>query len=178
MKYNTIIAIDPDTDKSGVAILTTRDRQMILSSWTFPEVVEFFQSLKRQKEEDDNSFIVVVEAGWLITTNWHLGKKDNLRTASAKGNAAGRNHETGRKLVEMCKHWNINVLEHLPLRKCWSGPDRKITHEELSQFVNIPKRTNQEERDAALLAWNYANFPIVVKWNKSSAKVPSVKVRE
>ena len=56
-----------------------------------------------------------------------------------------------------------------PLAKIWRGTDRKITHEE---FVEVCKkhgltidkrhlnRTNQEERDAGLLAIHHLNTPI------------------
>ena len=41
------------------------------------------------------------------------------------------------------------------------GKDRKISQEEIEQFIpDFPKRSNQEGRDAALLAWDYAGFPI------------------
>ena len=51
--------------------------------------------------------------------------------------------------------------------KCWKGKDRKITHEELDTIVRwvndtgLPrKRSNQEERDALLLAGEKSGFPI------------------
>ena len=76
----------------------------------------------------------------------------------------GANHETGRKIVEMCRHYGIKVLEHAPLVKCWKGRDGKITHEELVAFTGLMGgRTNQDARDAALLAWVFANLPIRVK---------------
>ena len=46
-----------------------------------------------------------------------------------------------------------------PLRKCWKGPDRKITHEELLKELQIYKvqhklkgRSNQEVRDSVLIS--------------------------
>lgn len=67
----------------------------------------------------------------------------------------------GRKIVEMAKHYGLTVDEVKPLRKCWRGREGKITHEELAQFIpGLPKRTTQDIRDAALLAWTYAGFPI------------------
>jgi hypothetical protein len=43
----------------------------------------------------------------------------------------------------------------------WRGKDRKITQEELAAIVGqeLP-RTNQEGRDAALLAWVMAGLPL------------------
>jgi len=105
--------------------------------------------------------VVVVEASWMIQANWHVNKFDRRNRAAAKGYDVGRNHQVGMLIVEMCKVNGIPVVEHIPLRKCWSGKDRKITHEELTQFCPVDKtRTNQEMRDAVLLAWAFADFPI------------------
>ena len=42
----------------------------------------------------------------------------------------------------------------------WNSKDGKITHEELAKFTGITQRTNQEGRDAALLAWTFAGLPV------------------
>lgn len=154
------MAIDPDCDKSGVAWLEMIDKSVSLFSLTFPELVDKLINGRGQIPKT----LVVVEAGWLNRSHWHLTKFDSKQKAAAKGNAVGRNHETGRKIVEMARYHGIEVKEQTPLRKVWRGPDGKITHEELSQFIpGLPNRTNQEVRDAALLAWNEAGFPIRVK---------------
>ena len=162
-KYNNIIAVDPDVEKSGVAYLKTSTRQLEVSNLTFPALLDYLQHAKKVRDEENETLIVVVEAGWLIQSNWHLNPKDTKAVASAKGNSTGRNHETGRKIVEMCKHYCIEVLEQYPLKKCWKGKDGKITHEELASFTGLEGRTNQDMRDAALLAWYFAEFPIRLK---------------
>lgn len=160
MKHDTIIAIDPDVERSGVAFLQTSDRRIHLESLSFPELLNAIL----EGANNNKSIIVVVEASWMIRSNWHLSKFETKQRAAAKGYDVGRNHETGRKVVEMCKHWGIEVVEHAPLRKCWKGKDGKITQGEIEQFIpGFPKRTNQDVRDAALLAWCYANFPIRLK---------------
>ena len=50
------------------------------------------------------------------------------------------------------------------MTKHWKGDEGKITHEELSYIVGpLPKRTNQDQRDATILAWWYADLPIKIK---------------
>jgi hypothetical protein len=160
-KHNYILGIDPDAEKSGVATIRTSDRHIECQSLTFPKLIEYFLFCKKMSE---GSLIVVVEAGWHIESNWHTNRNQSHRVAAAIGNKTGRNHETGRKIVEMCKHYGIEVLEVRPLKKCWSGPDGKITQEEISQFIpGFPSRSNQETRDAALLAWHYAGYEIRIK---------------
>lgn len=156
-----IIAIDPDVERSGVATLAIKERKLGTFSLTFPELMDALQLFLPDK------VLVVVEAGWLNQSHWHLTARDTPRLAAAKGNSTGRNHEVGRKIVEMAKHYGLTVDEVKPLRKCWRGKDGKITHEELAQFIpGLPKRTTQDIRDAALLAWTYAGFPIRMSTRK------------
>lgn len=165
-KPRIIIAIDPDAEKNGIATLNVITRKLTLQTLSFPETLDYLLYIKRQCEVTNDPYIVVIEAGWLNKGNWHLIKAESHARAAAKGNSVGRNHETGRKLVEMCEHWHIPNDTVKPLilrikgRNIWQGRDGKITHEELAIFTGITGRTNQEERDAALLAWNYANLPL------------------
>lgn len=162
-KYDIIIAIDPDVEKSGVAFLEPATRKLEVSSLTFPQLMDYLQCEKEKSVRLEKSVMVVVEAGWLNRSNWHLKSSDTKRIASAKGNSTGRNHETGRKIVEMAKHYGFEVHEQAPLRKRWKGKDGKITHEELAFFTGLTGKTNQDARDAALLAWVFANLPICLK---------------
>jgi hypothetical protein len=134
MKYDLVIGIDPDVDKSGVAELHVKERLVEVTSLSFPELLDYLQARKKMSENGNYSLVIVVEAGWLNKSNWHT-KGSNIRTAGAIGNSTGRNHEVGRKIVECAKHYGIEVLEHFPLRKCWKGKDGKITQEELSSFT-------------------------------------------
>ena len=62
---------------------------------------------------------------------------------------------------ECAENFGLEVVMMKPLRKFWKGRDGKITHDEALYFMRgLPKQTNQESRDAALLAWAYADFPI------------------
>lgn len=163
MKPDYIMGIDPDCEKSGVAFIQMASHKIFVENYTFPELVEFFISIKNVYPNP----VVIIEAGWLNKSHFHGKSGDSRRLSAAKGNSVGRNHETGRKLVEMARHYGLEVVEQRPLRKCWKGPDGKITHEEIKQFIpNWPSRSNQETRDAALLAWNYAGFPIRIKVGK------------
>ena len=155
--HQVIIAIDPDCEKSGIALLS-EGVDIMLQSMLFPDLVNL---LLEASEDGAIKSTVVVEAGWLNKSNWHLNSNDSKAVAAAKGNAVGRNHETGRKIVEMAKYYGLEVIEVKPLSKIWSSKDGKISHAEIAYFIpNFPNRSNQETRDAALIAWNYANYPI------------------
>ena len=166
MRKDFYIGIDPDSVKSGVAMVERATRQVEATTMTFADCVHFFRKIKRQMDGEGKTVVVVVEAGWLNESNWHLMAKDSKPMAAAKGRALGRCEQTGRLLLEMAERVGLECVARKPLRKCWQGKDRKITHEEISSFTGIAKRTNQEARDALLLAWVEANLPIRIKNEK------------
>lgn len=162
-KIDVIIGIDPDVEKNGCAILDCHTKQVEVSALAFADLLDVLLYEKRLCQNKGQKIEVVIEAGWLNKAHWHLSYSDTKQIAAAKGNAAGRNHEVGRKIAEMCQHWQIPYELVKPLRKCWGGKDKKITHEELAFFINLnKKRTNQEERDAALLAWVWGGFSVKI----------------
>ena len=166
IKADVIIGIDPDTDKSGGATLDTATKEVVLFSASFPKLLDYLQWIRQMELQGSAKVVVVVEASWKISTNWHTKRGESIRTAARKGKDAGRCHEVGRKIVECAQYYGLEVVEKLPLKKIWKGPDGKITHEEISAFIKMPSRSNQEQRDAALLAWDYAGFPIRIITNK------------
>ena len=162
MRYDIIIAIDPDTEKSGVARLDVTERKSWADTLPFPMLIEYVRQVYRINK--GQRVAVVVEASWHKTHNWHLSRRNNLEIAVKKGYDVGRNHETGKKIIEMLTYYGIPVEEQKPLRKIWQGTDRKITHTEITAITGWDKkRSNQEERDAMLLAWDYSNLPIIIK---------------
>lgn len=155
MKYDFIIGIDPDSEKNGVAIVSPATRLLNCECLTFAETIAGLQGYKYRAEVLKQSFIVVIEAGWLNRSNWHT--HGNAKLAAAIGRSTGMNHQTGILLAQMCDYYKIPYKLQKPLKKCWKGKDGKITHAELTKqlqlrgYTDIPKRTNQEQRDAVLL---------------------------
>lgn len=151
---HAIIAIDPDVDKSGYAIV---ENGTLVDSGT----LEFHALLGMLRLNQNHT--VVVEAGYLNKPNFHKGAKSAAAIAQT-GMRIGANHQTGKLIVHMAKAYSMKVIEQSPLKKGWKGPDGKITYDELAYFVpGLPSRTNQEVRDAVLLAWYHAGLPIKIK---------------
>lgn len=159
-KYDFVIGIDPDCEESGFALLDMATKGIQVGKFSFPALFDKLLDIAGNER-----YLIVVEASWLNGHhNWHSKGADGQKVSSSKGYDIGRNHECGRKIVEMCKHWSIDVIEKAPLLKTWNGPDRKITQEEIEYFIpGFPKRSNNEMRDATLIAWDFAGFPIKVK---------------
>lgn len=151
MRIERIVAIDPDVTKSGVAVLDVKGKSIELYAMTFPDLIDYLYSI-----QDRESVRIAVEAGWLnFKSNFH-GYYGRRGEKIAKD--VGANHETGRKIVEMCEHIGLSVSLIKPLGKRWKGANGKITHCELESVLKglkialNRKRTNQDERDSILIA--------------------------
>ena len=153
-----VIGIDPDVEKSGFALLDCEAMEFKrVEALKFPELLDVLSIVA------SNKYVVVIEDSDL-SVNWHYNSRDSKAVCAAKGRSIGMCHATARHLKECAEAYGLEVVPMKPLRKCWKGRDGKITHEEAAYFMRgLPKQTNQEGRDSALIAWSYADFPIRVK---------------
>ena len=164
-KYDAIIGIDPDCDKSGVALVYWENHEPVLltvASYSFPEVLDWLSAMNNTYL---GKILVCIEGGWLNQGNWHLKRYHgmSLAKAAAMGRNVGMNHQTGILLSQLCGAMGVQYRIVKSLSKVWHGPDGKITTEELEYFTGWHGRCNQDARDAALLAWTYAGLPVKVK---------------
>ena len=155
-----IVGIDGDVDKSGIA--TYYNGELLIETLPFPELIEKLYLLATLPDD----VLVVVEAGWLNEKSNFHGKQGKRAERITKN--VGSNHQTGRHICEMARHYGLEVKEQKPFNKGWKGANGKITHDELNyilQHNGLPevKRTNQDARDAALICILHANFKIRVK---------------
>lgn len=168
-RYDRIIATDPDVDKSGVAEFHLATRRIEAATLCFADLMDYLQHIRRNFADKGEKVLVIVEAGWMNATNWHTGRVRSIAAAAKTGQNTGRNHEVARKIAEMSRHYGLETKEVKPLRKCWKGKDGKITHEELCSLMQasgIPHmltRTNQEVRDAVMLALAHSGIPVRMK---------------
>lgn len=174
-KYGTIIGIDPDVKLSGVSVLDCESRALEMHALPFPEMLETIRALYVSRPKP---FAVVIEAGYLNKPIWHLKPFEKPSIIAAIGASVGRNQQVAHDLVACLDYYKIPYDTIKPLVKMWNGPDRKITHEELAYFTGITqKRSNQEERDSALIAWAYADFPFGRMPNRKKQPVSAAKGR-
>ena len=161
IKYRFIIAVDPDIYKSGFIVMDTREKKVVDAC-----TLSLFELIDKcgAWASTTGDYIVLVEASWNTTHTHRIGYNDNKAVAAKKGYAVGMNHMRGKDIVEGLKHYGIKHEEVPPLRKCWKGKEGKITHEEI---ISVMKknglaynlgRTNQEVRDALLIALMHENL--------------------
>jgi predicted GNAT family acetyltransferase len=138
MNNQLFIGIDADTQKSGVAVWEYK--LLELYNLTFFELFEF---LKRQPKERT---AVIIEAGWLNTkSSWH-GHGYGEGVAARTGAKVGANHETGKKIAEMCDYLDLTY----ELKKPESS---KVDAKYFKMLTKYEGRTNSETRDAGLLVF-------------------------
>lgn len=159
-KYKTIIAIDPDATQSGVAEVAVETGEIAVYKFGMADLMRYLHN------KDDRTKIVI-EAGWMNESNWHvLGRYMTARKAAAIGRSVGMNHQTGMMIEQICKdYFGLPTELQRPFKKCWKGKDGKITQEEMQEVTGHPKlpRMNQDQRDALLIAWVHAGLPMRMK---------------
>jgi hypothetical protein len=134
------IGIDPDTEKNGVAYWYTETKKLELENLTFFELFDALKNLKIR-----NQITVIIDAGWLNKTNFHvLGT--NKRVNGKIGERVGANHETGKKIAEMCVYLGIEFRLNKPNYK-------KVDKETFAKLTRYTGRTNQDTRDAGMLVY-------------------------
>jgi len=139
-----LIGIDPDITKSGVALINGDKKE--LYNLNFFELFDFFNQVLLQKGASEE-ILIVIEAGWLNGGNWHTKNKGSAALNAKIGNNTGRNHETGRKIVEMCEYLEIPF-------KLLKPTTSKLKAKIFKSITKIEGRTNQETRDAMMLIFN------------------------
>lgn len=61
--YDVIIAIDPDVDRSGVAMMDVKSRSVVCQALNLPELIDYLVSCRDAASQKNESLVVVVEAG-------------------------------------------------------------------------------------------------------------------
>jgi len=145
------IGIDPDTEKSGIAYWDNVNKEFFVDSVSFFDLLEWLRELSKIKKID----LVKIEAGWLNKkTNWHKGYYNKSKNIMVKHNesvnekiskSTGANHETGKKILEMCNYLGIKTELVIPRKS-------KTTTAFFHKLTGV-KRSNQDQRDAGMLVY-------------------------
>lgn len=137
-KGKILIGIDPDVDKSGVAFLNSNHLE--LNNLTFFELLDYLRDYKNEFE----NLQVYIECGFLNGGNRHLKHGSSHALNSKIGERIGANHETAKKIIEMCEYLKITHHKVKPTRT-------KSANDFFKQVTGYKGLTNQEQRDAFFL---------------------------
>lgn len=136
-----LIGIDPDSQKSGIAIKSGKNIE--LKNLTFFELFDFLKFYKEREEKP----IIYIECGFLNSSNWHINEKQSKPMVAKIGERTGANFETAKKIIEMCEYLNLDHIKIKPTRS-------KVNAVFFNQITGINKRTNQDQRDACMLIFD------------------------
>lgn len=143
--YDILIGIDPDVNKSGVAI-KYKD-EVSVGTMSFFQLFEYLAKFKGYK------VLVRIDAGWLNkpanfrkmikddkTGEW-VPMPDSIKERIAS--KVGRNEQVGKLIGEMCEYLRLEVQLVKPEKQKWSP--------ELFKGATGIETNNQEEIDAGRL---------------------------
>ncbi|MEY8205439.1 MAG: hypothetical protein RPR40_10225 [Bermanella sp.] len=139
-----VIGIDPDLDKSGVAIVKG-ENVIELHALTFPELLAFAQRYK------DHATFILENVEYDKATYFRSGTNAAMMRKIAQN--VGQVKGTARQLFNCLEHMGCNVIKVKPL----TGPVKKRAKKDAKYFNKITGwagGSNEDKRDAALLALN------------------------
>jgi hypothetical protein len=138
------IGIDPDTVKSGVAVWQSQSGKLIVSALSFFKLFDLLSDFK--KCPDGKIEKVIIEAGWLnAKSNFHFKAHQTKAAGERIAKNVGANHETGKKIMEMC--------EYLGLTYELVVPKKSKTSPEYFEKITGKSVRNQDMIDAAMLVY-------------------------
>lgn len=145
------IGIDPDVEKSGVAIWS----KGVTSLHNF-DYMQLFESLQNfQKHKEKYSILVVIEKGETNKAIFNANKAVNKRVAAKIGVSVGRNFEATNVIEQFCKYLELDYIFFVP-NKATPKFNNKFVQD---NFDLNTKRTNEEQRDALRCIMKY------ILWN-------------
>ena len=146
-----LIGIDPDCKKSGFAAYRPSDKNLTVDAVAFFELFNKLTDLILHYPFVPFPIKVYIEAGWLIKKSNFHGKAGQTKSVGEMiAKKVGANHETGRKIVEMCEYLEIEYVLVEPMGKITPEMFEKITGIKL-------KKKDQDMIDAAMLVWGRNN---------------------
>jgi hypothetical protein len=153
MAKSLIIGIDPDIEMSGFAAVG-RGELFQITSMTVTQIIDYVDQMVDSKALTKDQILVRVEAGHKNKSVWSGGvqyRKEASKSEVAKiAVDVGRNMGVGITLIRHFKERGIDVEEVVPKTK-----GRKIDAAMLQKMCGWTSRTNQDQRDAAILVIPY-----------------------
>jgi hypothetical protein len=137
----TLIAIDPDSEKSGVALI----KQGHIESLTSQDLFALMVSAREWKE---SGFLVLLEDIDNNKPTFKKGQKEKVSNAISR--CVGRAQDAARNIRKILERESVEYVLVEPLRI----PEKRRAKDDATFFNDLTGwegRTNQDKRDAALL---------------------------
>lgn len=139
-----IIGVDPDKDRSGVAVY--EDGKLVqLLNLDLVSFIDWVWSLP-------GPVIFAVEDGSLINTFYAKYRSKPVPVQLKIARSVGANNQRGLDLIDICKKNGHEVHRYSPRSGNWSGKRPKL--EEVTGWTG---QSNPETRSAAFFGWIHLN---------------------
>lgn len=154
--YKTLVGLDPDLHKSGLAVWDIENKVWIYAKATPNEDIDETLPLFC----DPETAVVKLEAGWLIKkANLRGG---NYRTAQRKAKNVGENHAAGKMMHKILIKAGFTVILVSPLAKgplkSLKGSWSDLGKQYIEKKTGISKGINDDVRDAIYLIIHDKNY--------------------
>jgi hypothetical protein len=150
-----LIGIDPDVDRSGIAVWnTTESRLSGIEAIPFWDLVTILANRKLECSKDN--YKIVIEAGWLNKkANWH-SKGMGEGVSSRIGSYIGANHQVGKLIEQYCIKYELPYELAAPkANNIFKTKNLKHNRELFEKTTNVKltglAKYHQEMIDAAML---------------------------
>ncbi|MBQ2349733.1 MAG: hypothetical protein II393_00420 [Cytophagales bacterium] len=156
-----IIAIDPDLDKNGVCVISHNRVELFTFNYTTLCYV-FFKNIRAQMDANLSlKTHLFIEAGFKNKVYFQPYNTNTFVIGKINRNI-GENHAISKIILESAEFYHLNPIPALPVRSTnYRTRGKKITHPQFLKMLELNNLffegnvTNQETRDAALLAVTY-----------------------
>lgn len=137
-----IVGIDPDVDKSGIAVVDGNTGKVIdLLNLCEKNYLDFLATYRNQINK------VVFSAGWLNKkTNFHRKDGERVGVSEKKALNVGLNHQVGITLMRL-----TYSTFGLPIQQLQPNSAKIKDRAKFAKFTGWKGKSNQETRDAAIL---------------------------
>lgn len=147
MKHRYYIGIDPDIDRSGVAVWDSQEKEFyFLNTLDFFPLFHFLYN-EFHPIHQNKCALLRIEAGFLNKSNWHGGAKFSGSANTEIGRRTGINHATAMLIEKMAKDIGIDYELVKPTKSKVNDANY------FKKLTGYTKQTNQEKRDAAMLVY-------------------------
>lgn len=147
-----VVAIDPDLNRSGVAVWHNPSRTWLLTeSVSIENILEVLSPLSKTETT------VYVECGWMV-------KKSNFRNTANRGHSeniamkVGQNHATGKLIIKLLEAAGYTVIKFKPLKKGIFKDEKGWTQhgrDYVKKQSGLTCRMNDDTRDAIFTVLYY-----------------------
>ena len=145
MSNKIIIGCDPDSDKSGLAVVKS-GKLITLTCKSLVEIFEYFNGCKNH----DKIELHIENVNGISSNAFAIKSKDPLPVKLKKAEHVGKCKQVQVEIERIAKSFGIKIVHH-PVSKIWK--DSKTGKQQLERVFGYTGQSNEDTRSAAWFAY-------------------------